>query len=69
MYVDPQREQALRDAYARAGIRLDMGKSCLRFKSLDGLLPDEVAQLVASTSVDEYIAQYELSRAGGGRAC
>jgi hypothetical protein len=29
--------QRLKDAFARAGKTLDMGKSCLRFKSLDAL--------------------------------
>ena len=69
VYSDPATEQALRDAYARAGRKLDMGKSCLRFKSLEGLLLDEVARIVASTPVDGFIAQYERARSGGGRSC
>ena len=56
------REQALRDAYAKAGRKLDMGKSCLRFKSLDDLLVEPVAALIAATSVEQYIARYEASR-------
>jgi hypothetical protein len=58
----PGREQALRDAYAKAGRKLDMGKSCLRFKSLDELLVEPVAALIASTSVEQFIARYEASR-------
>ena len=69
IYSDPATEQALRDADARAGRKLDMGKSCLRFKALDGLLLDEVASIVASTPVDAFIAQYERARSGGGRSC
>lgn len=69
VYSDAASEQALRDAYARAGRKLDMGKSCLRFKRLDDLLIDEVAWIVASMSVDEFIARYEETRSGGGRAC
>lgn len=67
IYSDPVAEQSLRDAYARAGRKLDMGKSCLRFKALDGLLLDEVGRIVASTPVDEFIAQYERARSGGAR--
>ena len=58
-------EQALRDAYARAGKKLDMGKSCLRFKKIDDLLLDDVAKLVAATPVERFIAQYEASRGLG----
>ena len=67
IYSDPVAEQSLRDAYARVGRKLDMGKSCLRFKALDGLLLDEVVRIVASTTVDEFIAQYERARSGGAR--
>ena len=69
VYSDTATEQSLRDAYARAGRKLDMGQSCLRFKARDGLLLDEVARIVASIPVDEFIAQYERARAGGGRRC
>ncbi|NUO74987.1 MAG: DUF1801 domain-containing protein [Lysobacter sp.] len=63
VYADSERDARLRAAYARAGRKLDMGKSCLRFKSLDDLLQDEIAGIVASTSVEQYIAMYEASRA------
>jgi len=55
-------EAGLRAAYARAGKKLDMGKCCLRFKSLERLLVDEIASLIAGTPVDAYIARYEASR-------
>jgi hypothetical protein len=32
-YMDEARAMRLRDAHARAGKKLDMGKSCVRFKS------------------------------------
>jgi uncharacterized protein YdhG (YjbR/CyaY superfamily) len=56
-------ERELRDAYARAGKKLDMGKSCLRFKRLDDLELHAVERAVASTTPDELIARYEASRA------
>lgn len=68
VYSDSATEQSLRDAYARAGRQLDMGKSCLRFKTLDGLLLDEIATIIAATSVEAFIAQHEQARSGGGRA-
>ena len=63
-YMDPDIDRALRAAFARAGLKLDMGKSCIRFRSLDALPLDAIARLVESMSVDEYIAHYEVSRHG-----
>lgn len=61
-YADPHVEQDLRAAYAAAGLKLDMGKSCLRFRKLDALLQPAVAAVIASTPVETYIARYEASR-------
>ena len=36
---------------------LCMGKSCLRFKSLDGLLLDDIGRIIASTPVDDLVAR------------
>ena len=58
-YMDSAEDQALRAAYARAGKRLDMGKSCLRFKSLDGLLLEDIGRIIAGMPVEAYIARYE----------
>ncbi|MCU0522440.1 MAG: DUF1801 domain-containing protein [Anaerolineae bacterium] len=62
VYGDSEQEAALRKAYAEAGKRLDMGKSCLRFRKLEDLLMEPVAQIVASTPPDAMIALYEASR-------
>lgn len=59
---DSGEEQGLRAAHAKAGKKRDMGNRCLRFKSLDGLLQDEIGRLVAGPPVDEYLARYEASR-------
>lgn len=66
-YADSEQERALREAYAAAGRRLDMGKCCLRFKRLDDLLTAPVAAAIASTPVEGFIAQYEASRAAATR--
>ena len=62
VYADGEREQALRAAAAAEGKKLDMGKSCLRFKRIDDLPLRAVGELIASMSVDDYIALYESSR-------
>lgn len=59
--------KALRDAYESAGMKLDMGKSCVRFKRVDQLAVDAIADAVESDaveSVDDDIELYEASRPG-----
>lgn len=62
-YANSAQDVVLRNAYADAGMKLDMGKSCLRFKTPDDLLPEVIGRVIASTPVDTLIAQYEASRA------
>ena len=60
--TDSQSEHGLREAYAAAGLKLDMGKCCLRFRALDALLQPAVAAAIASTPPETHIARYEASR-------
>ena len=41
--------------------KLDMGKSCIRFKKMDLIPFDLIAELVQKMSIDEWIACYESS--------
>jgi len=50
------------DEYAkRVPTKLDMGKSCIRFKNPDHIPYDLIAELVQKISVDEFISNYEKS--------
>lgn len=60
--VDPGQEAALREAFAQAGKKPDVGKACVRFKRLDDLPLEAIGRLIAGTSVDQFIAAYERSR-------
>lgn len=62
VYSDSEQEVWLKQAFVEAGKKLDMGKSCLHFRKLDDLPLDVIAEVVASTPPDEYIARYEASR-------
>jgi hypothetical protein len=62
VYSDPKQYEALREAFDRDGKKLDMGKSCLRFKKLEDLPLDAIGKLIASVSVEKHIAQLEASR-------
>ena len=61
-YGDTARRKALIDAFKAAGSKLDMGKSCIRFKKLEDLPLEAIGTAVAAISVDAYIASYEASR-------
>jgi uncharacterized protein YdhG (YjbR/CyaY superfamily) len=50
------------DAYKAAGRKLDMGKGCLRFKTLEELPMEVIGEIVAATSVEERIAQVEARK-------
>ncbi len=43
----------------RSKAKLDMGKSCIRFKKVEGIPFDLIGELVAKTSVNDWIATYE----------
>ena len=52
VYTSPELDHRLRDGYAAAGLRLDMGKSCLRFKGLDDIDLDVIGDIVAAVAPD-----------------
>ena len=62
VYQDPKKAAALEKGFARAGKKLDMGKSCVRFKQPDDLALDAVANAIASTPVDAYLDAYRKVR-------
>ena len=51
------------ERYRASGKKLDMGKSCVRFKRLDDLPLDVVGEVIAQTPMERYIAFYEEARA------
>lgn len=60
--MDPARRASLLAAFAAAGRKADLGKSCLRFRSLDDLPLQEIGCLIASTPVEAFIAEHERRR-------
>ena len=62
VYADPETTQWFVDSYKATGKKLDMGKSCVRFKKLNDLPLDLIGQTVARTPIEEWVAVYEASR-------
>jgi len=66
VYASKERAERLKSAFAAAGKRLDMGKSCIRFRRADELALDAIRDEIASVPPDEFIKLYDEARASGG---
>ncbi len=62
IYSDEAVERWFVEKYKASGKRLDMGKACVRFKSLQDLPIDLVGEAIALTPVAQFIERYEASR-------
>jgi len=51
-------------AYKQTGKKLDMGQSCVRFKSLDSLPVEIIGEAIAKVSVDKYVDTYRKVHGG-----
>jgi hypothetical protein len=68
VYGDPETERWFKERYKASGKKLDMGKSCVRFKSLDDLPLDLIAETIRRVPVDAYVQYYEATRGSARKA-
>jgi len=64
LYNNGERESWFRQAWAKTGKKLDMGKCCVRFKSVDDLALDVIGEAIRRVPARQYIADYEAALAG-----
>jgi uncharacterized protein YdhG (YjbR/CyaY superfamily) len=64
LYADPESDRSaeFRRRWTASGRRLDLGKSCLRFRTFADLDVDLLRETLGALSVDDYVALYERSR-------
>jgi hypothetical protein len=62
VYGSKEREAAFTAAYKKAGKKLDMGRACLRFKSMDDLVLPAVKDAIKSMPMKKYVEEYRESR-------
>lgn len=55
----PDREKPFREAWAKTGKKLDMGKSCVRFKKVEDLALDVIGASIRQVSARKFIDYYE----------
>jgi len=54
-YASPRVAAELKRGFEKSGKKLDLGKSCVRFKNLDDLALDAIGTAVAAFSVSEFV--------------
>lgn len=62
IYGNGQAESWFREEFRLRGKKLDMGKSCVRFRKLEDLPLDVIGQAIALETIDGFIQKYEHSR-------
>ena len=62
IYGNPENEKWFREGFANAGKKLDMGKSCVRFKRIDDLPLDIIKKTVGLKSATQYVSSYNKIR-------
>jgi Domain of unknown function (DU1801) len=62
-YGDKATRAAFEAAWKKSGKKLDMGAACLRFKKLEDLALEAIAQVVRSVTAEKYVARYEANLA------
>lgn len=67
VYASKERTDKLKAAFVAAGKKLDMGKSCVRFKRVEDLPLDVIADTVARVDVDSFVGHYEEARGSSRR--
>jgi uncharacterized protein DUF1801 len=62
VYGDQDEEAWFKGRYARSGKKLNMGKSCVRFRHLDDLPLDVIGETIARADMDRTLAHYAAAR-------
>jgi hypothetical protein len=67
VYGDPDTERSFKQRYEASGRRLDMGKSCVRFKRLEDLPLEVIGETIAGADLDRYLEHYAAARGSSRR--
>jgi hypothetical protein len=61
IYGDSDHARWFKDAWAKTGKKLDMGKACIRFKKVEDLALDVIGEAIKRVPAKKYIAHCEAS--------
>jgi uncharacterized protein YdhG (YjbR/CyaY superfamily) len=60
--MDEEARESFKTAYKATGKRYDVGKSCVRFRTLDDLPLPLIGETIASLEVDEFVERMKRMR-------
>ena len=63
IYMDPAEREAFEATYKATGKRMDIGKSCVRFRKLDDLPVALVGESIRRFGVDEFVERVKKAHA------
>lgn len=61
LYTDPEHGGRFQQAWAKTGKKLDMGKSCIRFRKVEDLALDVIGQTIRNVPMKQFIRFYEAA--------
>ena len=67
VYGDPEHEKWFRAAWAKTGKKLDMGKSCVRFKKIENVPLSVIGEAIKRVPAKKFIEYYEKTRQSAGK--
>jgi hypothetical protein len=67
VYGDTGELRWFEDAWAKTGKKLDMGKSCVRFKKVEDLALDVIGAVIKRMPAKKYVEQYQATLAAMGK--
>lgn len=67
VYGDQDTDRWFRERWAMTGKKLDMGKSCVRFRRLEDLPLDLIGETISRVQLDRFLDHYREAR-GSSRA-
>ncbi len=67
IYAHPGHNRWFVEAWKKTGKKLDMGKSCIRFKKVEDLALDVIAEAIKRVPAKDHIAFYEANLKGAGK--
>ena len=61
IYTSEERRSDFEKRYKESGKRMDVGKSCVRFRKLESLPLDLIGEVIGSVSVEEFVGDVQAA--------
>lgn len=62
IYSDSEQSKWFKRAYEATGKRVDMGKSCVRFKKLEDLPLELIGEAISRVSLEKFLSHYQQAK-------